>query len=143
MAYVVKSKLVRDTDKFNDYAYGITLPIQRGDTGYFRQAFESFDQAKANLRNLLLTRKGERIMQPEFGTGLHELLFEQMDDDLEIRLQEAMETSVGFWLPYINITEIDIEMTDEMKDRNIANMTVKFTVGKDIQTQEITFTLQG
>lgn len=143
MAYIVKSKLVRDTEKFNDYAYGILLPVQRGETGYFRQGFTSYEQAKTNLKNLLLTRKGERIMQPEFGTGLHELLFEQMDDDFEVRLQETIETSVGFWLPYINIDEIDIEMTDEMKDRNRANMTIKFSVGNDISTQEITFTIQG
>ena len=143
MAYIVKSKLVRDTEDFNHYAYGILLPVQRGETGYFRQGFTSYEQAKTNLKNLLLTRKGERIMQPEFGTGLHELLFEQMDDDLEVRLQETIETSVGFWLPYINIDEVDIQMTDEMKDNNIANMTIKFRVGNDISTQEITFTIQG
>ena len=51
--------------------------------------------------------------------------------------------SVGFWLPYISIQEIDVEMTDEMKDRNQANMKLIFTVGNDIDTQEITFTIQG
>ena len=55
MAYVLNKKLVRDTEEFNDYAYGILLPVQKGDTGYFRQGFESYEQAKSNLKNLLLT----------------------------------------------------------------------------------------
>ncbi len=143
MAYVLDRKVVKDTKEFNDYAYGITLPVQRGHTGYFNQAFSSFEQAKANLKNLLLTRKGERIMQPNFGTGLHELLFEPMDSEFETQLQETITKNVNYWLPYINIEEIDIQMTDEMKDRHTANMTIQFTVGNQIETQQITFTIQG
>lgn len=143
MAYVLDRKVVKDTKEFNDYAYGITLPIQRGNTGYFNQAFSSFEQAKANLRNLLSTRKGERVMQPNFGTGLHELLFEPMDSEFETKLQETITKNVNYWLPYINIEEIDIQMTDEMKDRHIANMNIQFTVGNQIETQQITFTIQG
>lgn len=143
MAFILKSKRVKDTEEFDSHAYGILLPVQRGDTGYFRQGFTSFEQAKSNLKNLLLTRKGERIMQPEFGTGLHELLFEQMTDDLESKLQDTIESSVSYWLPYILIQSVDIQMTDEMKDRNRADISIQFTVGNNIDLQEITFRLQG
>lgn len=143
MAYVLDRKVVKDTKEFNDYAYGITLPVQRGNTGYFNQAFSSFEQAKSNLKNLLLTKKGERVMQPNFGTGLHELLFEQLDDTFETKLEDTITKNVNYWLPYINIKQIDIEMTDEMKDRNTANMKIEFTVGNQIELQEITFTVQG
>lgn len=143
MAYVLNKKIVKDTEEFNDFAYGITLPVQRGNTGYFNQSFSVFEQAKANLKNLLLTNKGERIMQPNFGTGLQSLLFEQMSDDFAARLEETITTNVNYWLPYINITQIDVEMTDEMKDRNTANMNIQFTVGNQIDLQEITFTIQG
>lgn len=143
MAYVLGSKIVKDTQEFASYAYGITLPIKKGNTGYFEQAFTSFEQAKANLKNLLLTAKGERVMQPEFGTGLQSLLFEPMDDTFENRLQDVITQTVSYWLPYINIEEIDVEMTDAMKDNHTANMTIQFTVGNTIETQEITFTVRG
>jgi len=143
MAYVLDRKVVKDTKEFNDFAYGITLPVQRGNTGYFNQAFSSFEQAKSNLKNLLLTKKGERVMQPNFGTGLQALLFEQMDDEFETKLEETITKNVSYWLPYITIRQIDIEMTDEMKDRHIANMNIQFTVGNQIDTQEITFTIRG
>lgn len=143
MAYVLDKKVVKDTKEFNDFAYGITLPVQRGNTGYFAQSFSSYEQAKANLKNLLMTKKGERIMQPNFGTGLHSLLFEPMDSDFETKLEQTITRNVNYWLPYINIEEIDIEMTDAMKDNHIAHMTIQFTVGNQIETQQITFTVQG
>jgi phage baseplate assembly protein W len=82
-------------------------------------------------------------MQPNFGTGLQALLFEQMDAEFESKLEETITKNVNYWLPYINIQQIDIEMTDEMKDRNIANMSIQFTVGNQINTEEITFTIRG
>lgn len=141
MAYIIGKKVVKDTANFDNYAYGITLPVRRGKDGYFEQAFQSFDQARANLLNLLLTKKGERVMQPDFGTGLESILFEQMDGDFEEQLRDTITDSVNYWLPYITIEEIGVEMTDEMKDRHRANMSIKFTVGSDITRQQITFTI--
>jgi phage baseplate assembly protein W len=143
MAYVVGRKVTKDLEDFDSYAYGITLPLKRGNTGFFEQAFTSYEQAKSNLRNLLLTRKGERIMQPDFGTGLHSLLFEQIDDEYEAKIQDTIIQNVSFWLPYINIENIEVEITDELKDRNRANLYLQFTVGNQIELQEITFTVQG
>lgn len=143
MAYVLGKRVIRDTEsEFDSHAYGISSPTKRGDV-MFEQTFTSYEAAKANLRNLLLTAKGERIMQPEFGSGIHSLLFEQMDDNLEERLEEVITESVNFWLPYINIETIEVEMTDDMKDRNIANMSIQFTVGNDIELNELTFRVEG
>ena len=144
MAYIIGKKVVKDTADYDNYAYGITLPVRRGESGYFEQAFESFDQARANLLNLLQTKKGERIMQPDFGTGLDELLFEQLTDgDFEDKLRDTLTATVNFWLPYINIEEIEVDMTDEMKDNNLAHMSVKFTVGADLELNTVTFTIRG
>lgn len=143
MAYILNKKIVKDTEEFSNSAYGITLPVQRGNSGYFNQAFSSFEQAKSNLKNLLLTNKGERILQPDFGTGLQELLFEQITDDLEIQLESLITDSVNFWLPYIDIDEIVVDMSDEMKDRNTAGIHLKFSVGGQFESQELTFTVRG
>ena len=143
MAFILDKKVVKDTKSFNDFAYGITLPVKNGNTGFFESAFSSYEQAKSNLRNLLLTKKGERVMQPNFGTGLSSLLFEQMDDSFEERLKETITNSVNFWLPYISIEEIDVNMTAEMKDKNTAELKLSFTVGNQIETQEVTFTVEG
>lgn len=144
MAFVIGRKVVKDTEEFNSFAYGLTYPVQKGPTGYFEQNFSSFDQAKSNLLNLLQTQKGERIMLPDFGTGLHDLLFEPLsDEELSVAIQQTITENVNYWLPYISILDIDVEMTNEMKDMNQANIKVQFSVGDSIDRSEIEFTING
>lgn len=142
MAYVIGRKVVKDSEEFDSYAYGITLPLKNGEGGFFEQAFTSLEQARTNLKNLLLTARGERIMQPEFGSGLKQLLFEPMDELFETNVANQIIESVSFWLPYITIQDIEIEMTDELKDNNEVNLHLKFTVGSNIDLQEITLRIQ-
>ena len=54
MAIVLGQKLVQDTKKYEDYAIGISLPIQIGNTA-FNQTFTTNEQIKSNVKNLLLT----------------------------------------------------------------------------------------
>ena len=105
MAIELGSKIVKDTKEYSNYAIGISLPIQIGKTA-FEQTFTTFEQVKSNIKNLLLTKRGERVMQPEFGSGLQELLFEQNVDDLEGRIQTTIEDSISQWLPFEILSSI-------------------------------------
>jgi len=100
-------KLVQDTAAFQDYAIGITLPIQIGNTA-FNQSFTTKEQVSSNIKNLLLTKKGERLLQPNFGSGLQELLFDFNDDRLAIKIEEIITESITNWLPYVDIRQIDV-----------------------------------
>lgn len=142
MAIELGSKIVKDTKEYSSYAIGISLPIQIGKTA-FEQTFTTFEQVKSNIKNLLLTKRGERVMQPQFGSGLQELLFEQNVDDLEGRIQTTIEDSISQWLPFVNIDEIDIEQTNELRDNNRVNVSIKFRVGNSVDLNEVTFTAQG
>ena len=143
MAYELGKKAVNDLEEFATVAYGISSPTKRGKV-MFEQTFTSFEAARANLRNLLLTRVGERVMQPEFGTTLHNVLFEPMDDnEFEEKLTNSITNSVGLWLPYITVADIDVQMTNEMKDQNKAIVKVSFTVGNEIETDTITLDIEG
>ncbi len=141
MAYEISKKVVIDTEEFNDYAVGLSLPLKNGDGGFFEQNFTSYNQAKSNLKNLLLTKKGERIAQPQFGSGLQSLLFEPIDSEFENKITDTITESVEKWLPYITIEDIFIDISDSNKDRNKVNVELKFRVGEAISLQTITFTL--
>ena len=69
MAYELNKKIVIDTEEFNNFAVGITLPIQRGNEGYFRQSFRTFDQIRSNLKNLLLTKRGKEYFSQILEVG--------------------------------------------------------------------------
>ena len=57
---------------------------------------------------LLLTRVGERLMQPEYGTPIQSTLFENMTGAVLQRLQDGIESALEFWLPYIRVNTLDL-----------------------------------
>ena len=143
MAYELSKKVVIDTEEFNDYAVGLSLPLKNGDGGFFEQNLTTFEQARSNLKNLLLTKKGERVLQPNFGSGLQDLLFEPIDDEFEGKLVDTVTEAVQTWLPYINIEDIDVNMNDENKDNNRVGVEIKFKVGDTLDLNSVTFTVGG
>ena len=142
MAIELGSKLVKDTQTYNDYAIGISLPLQIGGTG-FTQTYNTTEQIKSNIKNLLLTQKGERVLQPEFGSGLHEILFDFNNDDIEGKIEDAINAAFQQWLPYVTIADIVVEQTDALKDRNRVNLSLTFQVNGSTDLNQITFNVQG
>ena len=142
MAVEIGRKIVKDTPQYANYAIGLTLPLTFGENT-FEQSFLTKDQVKSNIKNLLLTKRGERVLQPQFGSGLQELLFEQNVDDLEGRIEDTINESLQQWLPYVTAEEIDIESTNELRDNNRINVSIKFRIGDDINLENVTFTVQG
>jgi phage baseplate assembly protein W len=140
MAIILGRKLVKDTVEYNDYAYGITLPIQIGNTA-FNQSFTSFEQAKTNIKNVLLTKKLERIMNPDFGSGLQELLFQMNDEILLSDVDSVIRESVERWLPYVSIDSIDINSSNELKDLNKLEVSISFRVSNNPNLDNITITV--
>ena len=139
---MLNQKIVIDTEEFNNYAVGITLPIQRGEDGYFRQSFRTFDQIRSNLKNLLLTKKGERIFQPEFGSGLHDLLFNPATEKFEEDLENTINDAIAQWLPYIVVEDINIDISKEQTDNNQAKVSLKFKQEGDQTLDTLTFLVE-
>ena len=140
MAIVLGQKLVQDTAAFQDYAIGITLPIQIGNTA-FNQSFTTKEQVSSNIKNLLLTKKGERLLQPNFGSGLQELLFDFNDDRLAVKIEEIITESITNWLPYVDIRQIDVAQSNENKDRNQVEISITFGVANTPDLNQVTFTV--
>ena len=111
----------REKDLNPNIFIGLQLPLGYSDTGFFKQTKTTFEQAKYNIINLFRTIPGERLGQPTFGSVLHEILFEPMEEDFTDMMQEAIERSLETWLPYINIKNIEIVIPDYNINRvNIA-----------------------
>ena len=129
-----------------DVRIGVNLPFVRDNkTGWFDQSFTTLDAAKSNLRNLLLTMKGERLMQPNFGTDLMKLVFEQDDGTLVDRIRETIIDAVEFWLPYLNLNTIEVNDTVETDDMNFNRFNVKLVFSlKNVPDvyESITFTVE-
>jgi hypothetical protein len=115
----------------DDIALGIALPFGSGQSN-FRLNYTTLDQARTNIVNLLLTHKGERFMQPEFGTNLRRFLFRQNTQNLEDDIREDLLQAIKFWLPYVKVETIDIDRSVQNIEQYTVHVTITFSVTNDI-----------
>ena len=98
---------------------GITLPVRMGQTGMFDQSTTVIQQVHSNFKNLILTKKGERVGQPELGCDLWKILFDELTEDTLENARLAVADAVDRWLPFIELTDFEITQTDS---ENIINI---------------------
>jgi len=124
-------------DDFNpDMQIGLTLPLVNGTNGYFQSSMTHLEQAKHNLKNLLLTVKGERPMQPELGCDIWKMVFEQNDDTIEARARLHIEDAINMWLPYLSIKALRVVSSFTEIDKCILHIEVEFFLTSDPDSYE-------
>jgi len=116
-------------DKNEDIYIGVGLPLTHNRTGFFYRTKTSLEQAKSNIKNLLLTKKGERLGNPEFGSDLFKVVFEQEGDDIESKVEEAIRSAMSRFLPFILVDEIETQFSS--LNKNALNVSIKFSLNVD------------
>lgn len=121
---------------------GMNYPIEKGQQGYFEQTFESLENEKVKLKNLMRTIEGERYMQPSFGLAIYKYLFEQMTPDLKSKIENDIRRKVEFWLPNLTINNLYVDIITDV-DRNTINIEIDFSLTnnkEDFDVVTLTFT---
>jgi phage baseplate assembly protein W len=120
---------VVDLAENNYKVLGIGINRGSDSNGMFAVNYTTLTQAKDNLKNLILTRKGERLMQPEFGCDVWRVLFEQMDGNtIETSIESSILDAVSIWLPYLNIDTIVFDYDENDIDNNRIALDIKFSL---------------
>jgi phage baseplate assembly protein W len=127
---------------------GVSYPITRHHRGYFHTQ-GTVEQIKSDLLILLLTYPGERVMLPDFGTPLKDLVFEPNDFLLEKKAREIIAGSIRKWEHRVRIDDIEVLTGIEEKNRqrlaadddliekdHILIVNIKFNNPDDIQKVE-------
>jgi phage baseplate assembly protein W len=105
---------------------GLMLPIQLGSGGYFKTTTDPVVQVRINLINLLLTKKGERPFQPDFGCDLPKLFFESLTDDKLAESFAIIQTAVNMWMPFVQIDDV-IPIQSESNNHKV-DIKVEYTI---------------
>ena len=93
-----------------------------------------------SVRNLVLTIQGERPFQPVLGTGVNNLLFDNMDKLTASAIRSELRTTIENYEPRVEINEILVEPDFE---GNAMHVTLQyFIIGIDVPEQELTFALE-
>jgi phage baseplate assembly protein W len=120
---------VNDLTENNYKILGIGINRSSNSNGIFATNYTTLNQAKDNLKNLILTKKGERLMNPEFGCDVWNVLFEQLDgNSIENRIESTINDAVSIWLPYLNINEIVFDYNENDIDNNRISFDIKFSL---------------
>ena len=112
---------VNPLDLQKNIVIGVSLPFNA--KGVFNKTYSTKEQIKSNLINLLLTDKGERIMNPEFGADLRKSLFENMTNDSTELLRIKIIDAISIFIPEVELGNIDIKNDF---DYNTLNVTVNY-----------------
>ena len=88
------------------------------------------DLVKQNVKNLLLTIPGERVMDANFGVGLKKYLFELDNESVRGRVRARIGQQVQKYLPYIRIVDISFDSngTNQELDRNFLSVSVEYEI---------------
>ena len=117
---------------------GIDLPIRRGDDkdGFFATTSTTIEAVKNNIRNLLQTEEGERFFQPSLGIGLRKILFEHITNENLIGVQDAILDKLEFWLPFVQVRDIQVLSRNNTTDIGANEIRVKilFNIQRDPNT---------
>jgi phage baseplate assembly protein W len=133
---------VRTINEDRDAYFGLTFPLtyKSGNVGFFPRASTVIEQASSNIKNLLLTRKGERVAQPNFGCDLWNILFEQITPDTFDNVKETIIEAMGIWLPYISVENINVFTENSNPNTIIVNLEFSVSVNDERVPESITFT---
>jgi len=131
---------VREIDRNDDVYIGLEFPLDHNLTGFFRQSKTIQEQVKSNIKNLLLTSKGERVFQPDFGCDLKNVVFEQIDIQSLDEVDESIREALSTWLPYVNINDL-ILVQDESNPNEITISLEYSTTLQPDALDNITFNL--
>ena len=118
---------------------GIDLPFRRsnGKDGYFASTSTTIEAVKNNIKNLVNTNTGERLMQPNLGLNLRNYMFEQFTPDTIVSVQNDIVDTFKKWLPFVEIRDIQVSMDEnDAVGKNKMSINIVFNITRDPDTLE-------
>tara|TARA_R100000900_G_C3266667_1_gene150768 strand:+ start:213 stop:593 length:381 start_codon:yes stop_codon:yes gene_type:complete len=107
----------------------IAFPFEQSAVGDFLLMNSTTERAiKSDLVHLLLTRKGDRLYNPEFGSGLYDYIFEQIDETTLSDIKLDLEVRIKKYIPNLTVDEIIVTPDP---DKNQMKVNFEYTITQD------------
>jgi len=126
----------------NNKYINIEFPFQESKNGFFLELNQSDAKAvRSDLMHLILTRKGERLYNPEFGTDLLRFIFEPNDNLTYSNIKLDIQTVVKKYLPNLEVNDVIVEIDEGNEYRALVR--IDYTITEDVfkETDFIIITL--
>ena len=94
-----------------------------------------------SVRNIVMTSPGEKFFQPDFGSRVSKLLFENIDDITASQIQEEIEFAITNYEPRVTLINVKIVADN---DNALFDATITYEIiGADVAPQQLQFALQS
>jgi len=117
-------------------AVGVNLPLNG--SAVFISNYQTKEAIKNNLINFFLTNPGERPLNPTFGGGLREFIFDQITTDNLNFLREDVNSKLSLYFPNINVEDL---IVTGQEDLNQITVTLKYSIINTNITDTLTLQL--
>lgn len=123
--------------------YGIEFPFRYGSNGfYFNLTTTEISEVKSNLLHLLLTKKGERLKKPKFGTNLMDFIFDQFDQQTFNNIKNELYETVQQNLKGVKIDNIILTPIPETVTLDVL-ISFTFDNGAFLQQDNLNFNISN
>lgn len=90
---------------------------------------------RQNLKNLILTNPGERVMDPEFGVGIKRFLFENRTIATTNAIKTRLTVQINRYMPFVSIIAIDF--TDDEENPNLLGIAITYFITPSSTTDQL------
>ena len=130
MPIIQSIRRISPLDSNKNVRVGVAFPLN--DDNIFNGTQTVKEQVKSNLVNVLLTERGERINEPNFGVGLKKILFETNVDTAELNSRICQQIEI--FIPEITLLET---VVDSLPDENKIFIKINYIFNLDSTVDSI------
>jgi uncharacterized protein len=105
-------------------------------------SLKNFESIKRSVRNIISTNKGERPLDPDFGSNVRALLFEPDSDLLRFALENEIQTQIENFEPRVDLLTVVVSNSSEAIDSNELNVVIEFSPINSQQTVSLNVVLE-
>lgn len=120
------------TDAADFIGRGITFPMRVDQSGSIAMG-NGADDLDANLRVVLITAPGERVMRPQFGCRIWDLVFEPINANTLGLMAEAVRDAVGQWEPRVEVDDVVVLPDPDQQGRVLIDLTYRVRATNDVR----------
>jgi uncharacterized protein len=98
--------------------HGVDFPLRFNERGHI-SLVGGVANIERSIALIIGTAYGERPMRPEFGCGIHSLVFETPSPELSTQIQAHVTASLQRWEPRIDVVTVQVNFDNENTTANI------------------------
>ena len=110
----------------------VDYPITKGNTGFFKQTFDTLSAVRTKIYILLKTDPKERIFNPTFGLGMRKYLFEPITEYTIDDIKQNIQDKIALYIPEVYTVSLDVNADfNTLADQNKIEIHLSVALKKD------------